>query len=234
MYFCLIDDDPRLLATLEEGLTELGHRCETFVSPKAALGRLLDEALAPPDVVLLDVMMPELDGWAVLAALRAAGSRLPVLYLTARREVDDCVRGLESSADDYVVKPFAFRELLARVNAVLRRNGHREPIVVADLVVHRNRARVEYASRAVEVSPREHAFLELLGETPGRPFSRKELLSKLWGIEFEPGTNVVEVLVARLRRKLGPAGAQLIETVPRAGYRLHTDGARGRLEGPRP
>jgi DNA-binding response OmpR family regulator len=219
MHLCIIDDDPKLLATLQEGLSELGHRCETFQSPREGLARLLDRAADLPDAVLLDVMMPDLDGWSVLDRLRASGSKVPVLYVTARRDVDDLVRGLESSADDYVVKPFAFRELLARINAVLRRSGHREPIAIGGLVIQRHRPRVEFAGRSIELSTREHAFLELLASAPGQVFARRELLSKLWEIDFDPETNVVDVLVARLRRKLG-AAARLVETVPRAGYRI--------------
>jgi len=220
MHFCLIDDDPRLLETLRQGLAEFGHECETFQSSLQGLARLLDRNLAEPDVLLLDVMMPELDGWTLLARVREAGLRLPVLYLTARHDVDDRVRGLESSADDYIVKPFVFRELLARVNAVLRRQGHRDPITIGGLVIYRNRPRVEYVGRTVETSTREHAFLELLGEDLGRVCSRQELLRRLWEINFDPQTNVVEVLVARLRRKLGPEGGRMIETVVREGYRL--------------
>jgi DNA-binding response OmpR family regulator len=220
MHICLVDDDPRLLATLRQGFVELGHECETFQSAPEGLARLLDRSVPEPDVVLLDVLMPELDGWTLLARLRAAGRRVPVLFLTAKRDVDDRVRGLEASADDYVVKPFAFKELLARLDAVLRRRGHREPLHHGDLVVHHNRPRVEYAGRAIEVTLREHAFLELLAEQPGHVFPRQELLKRLWEIDFDPQTNMVEVFVARLRRKLGPDGARLVETVVREGYRL--------------
>jgi DNA-binding response OmpR family regulator len=181
---------------------------------------LLDRSLPEPDVLLLDVLMPEMDGWTLLERLRAAGRRLPVLFLTAKRDVDDRVRGLEASADDYVVKPFAFKELLARLGAVLRRRGHREPTVHGDLVVHHNRPRVECGGRDVEVTLREHAFLELLVDHPGRVFTRQELLHHLWEIDFDPQTNMVEVFVARLRRKLGAEGGRLVETVVRGGYRL--------------
>jgi DNA-binding response OmpR family regulator len=220
MHICLIDDDPRLLATLGQGLTELGHQCETFQSSTAGLTRLCDRSKAEPEVLLLDVMMPELDGWTVLKRLREHGVRMPVLFLTACRDIDDRVRGLDASADDYVVKPFAFKELLARIQAVLRRNRHREPLVVEQLVVHRDRPRVEYAGRSIDATGRDHAFLELLAESPGRVYSRQELLKRLWEIDFDPQTNVVEVFVARLRRKLGAQGARLIATVVREGYRL--------------
>jgi len=220
MHFCLIDDDPHLLTTLEKGLGELGHECETFQSSRLGLERMLDKALPEPDVLLLDVMMPELDGWEFLAELRAAGRNTAVIYVTARRDVDDRVHGLMLSADDYVIKPFALKELLARALAVVRRRGYQEPLRWGDLVIHRHRPRVELGGRAIEVSEREHAFLELLAAAPGRTFSRPELLQRLWEINFDPQTNVVEVLVARLRRKLGPDAASLIATVIGEGYRF--------------
>lgn len=220
MHFCLIDDDPHLLATLKRGLTELGHECETFQSSPEGLARLLDRERSEPDVLLLDVMMPELDGWLLLERLRAAGRKTAVIYVTARREVNDRVRGLMLSADDYVMKPFALKELLARADAVVRRRGYQDPYVVGELVVHRTRRRVEFRGATVEVSEREHAFLELLCSEPERVFSRPELLHKLWEIDFDPQTNVVEVLVARVRRKLGAEAARIVKTVVGEGYQL--------------
>ena len=120
----------------------------------------------------------------------------------------------------YVIKPFAIQELLARAEAVLRRHGHKEPLIAGELVIHRNQPRVEFAGRKVETSLREHAFLELLASAPDHVFSKEELLKRLWEIEFDPQTNVVEVSVARLRRKLGKRGASYIETVINQGYRF--------------
>jgi DNA-binding response OmpR family regulator len=220
MHLCLIDDDAALLATLSRGLSELGHECETFTSTTAGVERLLLPGSARPDVLLLDVMMPDLDGWEALARLRAGGFDAPVIYLSARREVDDRVRGLDLGADDYMVKPFALMELVARINAVVRRRGQRAPFTIGGLVVHRDRPRVEVDGRTLDTSLREHAFLELLCSEPERVFSKAELLHELWEIDFDPRTNVVEVFVARLRRKLGPTCSGLVETVVREGYRL--------------
>lgn len=220
MHFCLIDDDPHLLATLQRGLTELGHECETFQSSAAGLERMLDRTLFEPDVLLLDVMMPDLNGWDLLSRFRESGGKTAVIFVTARGDVDDRVRGLTLSADDYVVKPFALKELLARAAAVVRRQGYQEPIERGELVVHRNKPRVEFRGRPIELSQREHAFLELLSSEPGRVYSRQELLSRLWNIGFDPQTNVVEVLVARVRRKVGTEVAALIETVVGEGYRF--------------
>ncbi|QDU83021.1 Transcriptional activator protein CopR [Planctomycetes bacterium Pla163] len=220
MHLCLIDDDAALLATLSRGLSELGHECETFTSATAGVEHLLHPGSARPDVLLLDVMMPDLDGWEALARLRAGGFDAPVIYLSARREVDDRVRGLDLGADDYMVKPFALMELVARINAVVRRRGQRAPFTIGGLVVHRDRPRVELDGRTLDTSLREHAFLELLFSEPERVFSKAELLHELWEIDFDPRTNVVEVFIARLRRKLGPTCSGLVETVVREGYRL--------------
>ena len=219
MHFCLIDDDPRFLVKLQEGLVELGHEAEAFQSSAEGLGRLLAKGQFQPDVLLLDVMMPDLDGWEVLARYRAAGGKTAVIFVTGRSEVDDRVRGLMLSADDYVIKPFDLRELLARATTVVRRQGYEEPIDMDGLVVYRNKPRVEFEGRRIEVSHREHAFLELLCSTPGHVYSREVLLAKLWDIHFDPQTNVVEVLVARTRKKLGAQASGVIETVVGQGDR---------------
>ncbi len=220
MHFCLIDDDARLLSTLARGFRESGHECETYQNGAEGLARMLDRTQPEPDVLLLDVMMPNLDGWALLARLREAGLQTPVIYLTARQAVEDRVRGLELGADDYMIKPFAFQELLARLQAVSRRHGYREPLTVGELTVYRTKNRVEFRGREIETSPKEHAFLERLCAEPGKVSSRPELLSSIWDIQFDPQTNVVEVLVARLRKKLGNDAARLIETVVGEGYRI--------------
>lgn len=220
MHLFLLDDDARLVATLRRGFEEAGHRCEAFQSPEDGLKRLLTPGAPEPDLLLLDVMMPHLSGWEVLTRLREANMKTPAIFLTARQAIEDRVHGLEIGADDYVIKPFAFTELTARIQAVMRRHGYREPIEIGALTVARNRQRVEIHGKPLEVSPREHGFLELLAENPARVFTRAELLEKLWDIQFDPGTNVVDVLVARLRRKLGPESSRWIETVVGEGYRL--------------
>ncbi len=220
MHLFLLDDDAKLIDSLKRGFEEAGHRCEAFQSSQEGLRRLLSPDSEEPDLLLLDVMMPELTGWDVLKRLREANIRTPAIFLTARQAIEDRVHGLEIGADDYVIKPFAFAELSARIQAVLRRHGYQEPIEVGPLTVVRNRPRVLIHGAPLEVSAREHGFLELLAESPARVFTRAELLEKLWDIQFDPGTNVVDVLVARLRRKLGPDRSRWIETVVGEGYRL--------------
>lgn len=224
MHLYLVDDDPKLRSTLKRGFEDSGFRCETFPGPKEVLEVLLDKSSEGPDIILLDVMMPEMDGWDLLKRLRAEGILIPTIFLTARQEVDERVRGLELGADDYVIKPFAFKELLARIQAVLRRHGVHEPVCVGDLTINPDRNHVEYLGRRVETSEKEHHLLLALSSEPGRVFSRTELLSRVWEIEFDPGTNIVDVLVARLRRKLAPHGSRVIQTIVGEGYRLSTGG----------
>ena len=219
MQIVLVDDDPKLCRTLQQGFDELGHTCETFESGEAALARLRDPDKARPDVVLLDVMLPGIDGWELLQRLRDGGEVLPVIYLTARHAVDERVRGLELGADDYVIKPFEFPELYARVQAVMRRRSGRAPVVVGELVLDLDARRASMAGRRLELGDKEFRMLATLAAEPGRIFERPELLRRVWEIGFDPGTNVVDVLVARLRRKMAPyQGA--IQTVAGRGYRI--------------
>jgi len=219
MHLVLVDDDPKLCRTLQRGFEEHGDVCETFESGEAALERLRDPDFARPDVVLLDVMLPNIDGWDVLRRLRDGGEQVPVIYLTARHAVDERVRGLELGADDYVIKPFEFTELLARVQAVLRRRSGRAPLTVGALVLDLDARRATLAGRRLELGEKEFRFLAALAAEPERTFDRPELLRRVWEIEFDPGTNVVDVLVARLRRKLAPHPGT-IQTVPGEGYRI--------------
>lgn len=219
MRILLVDDDPKLRATMRRGLEENGMECVEAASVDEA-EEALSTATAPYSMILLDVMMPGRTGWEFLEALRAAGKDVPVIFLTARHEVDERVKGLGLGADDYIIKPFAFSELLARMQAVLRRRDTLPAIQVGNLRLDLAARRVWRGERQVDVSSREFDFLRTLAEKPGTVFHRRELLSKVWNIEFDPGTNVVDVLVARLRRKLDPAGGPLIETVVGQGYRM--------------
>lgn len=219
MHIVLVDDDPKLCRTLQRGFEDLGHVCETFESGESALTRLRDQDLPRPSVVLLDVMLPGLDGWEVLQRLRDSGEALPVIYLTARHSVDERVQGLELGADDYVIKPFEFSELLARVQAVMRRRAGREPIVIGALTLDLDARRASMANRRLELGDKEFRMLATLASEPGRVFERPELLRRVWELNFDPGTNVVEVLIARLRRKLAPHQSA-IQTVAGRGYRI--------------
>jgi two-component system copper resistance phosphate regulon response regulator CusR len=173
------------------------------------------------DLVILDVMLPGADGWQVLTALRRAGRDLPVLFLTARDDVDDRVRGLEAGADDYLVKPFAFSELLARVRTLLRRGKAREPesLRVADLELDLMRRRVVRGGRRIDLTAKEFALLELLLRRRGEVLPRSLIASQVWDMNFDSDTNVIEVAVRRLRAKIDDAfDVKLIRTVRGMGY----------------
>ncbi len=219
MRLVLVDDDPKLRRTLQQGFQELGHDCTTFDCGEDALRYLRDPDAPTPDLVLLDVMLPGIDGWETLTSLRAAGSAVPVIYLTARHAVNERVQGLEIGADDYVIKPFEFAELLARVNAVMRRRSGREPLQLGELTLDLDERRASFGERRIDLSEKEFRLLATLASAPGRTFSRRDLLRTVWDVEFDPGTNVVEVLVARLRRKLSPH-RDVIMTVHGEGYRV--------------
>jgi two-component system OmpR family response regulator len=172
----------------------------------------------------MDVMLPGRDGLAVIEALRRDGVATPVLILTAKRSIDDRVKGLQAGGDDYLVKPFAFAELLARVQALVRRSGRdREParLTLADLTLDRLTRQVERAGRPIELRPREFALLELLMRSAGRVVSKTMILSHVWGYNFDPGSNVVDVLVFRLREKIDrDFTPPLLHTARGVGYVL--------------
>jgi two-component system OmpR family response regulator len=220
MRLLLVEDDERLAGSLARGL-----RGEGYAVDLAATG---DEAVVHAqvhdyDVVVLDVMLPGLDGVSVCRTLRAAGRWSPVLMLTARDGVADRIRGLDAGADDYLVKPFDFGELVARLRALLRRGAPERPAVVVagDLEVDPARRSVTRAGRRVELSAREFAVLELLARRAGQVVSRTELLEHVWDRNYQGSTNIVDVYVGYLRRKLeNPFGRPLIHTVRGAGYRV--------------
>lgn len=214
----IAEDGPRVSSLLEKGLRAAGYAttvCEDGV--KAAAMASDDEF----DLLILDLGLPGQDGFAVLRALRARGEQLPVLILTARVEVTDSVADLELGADDYVAKPFVFKQLLARVHACLRRGAEREgdaPLLEAGgvrLDVRSRRAKT--ATRDVELSAKEAGLLEAFVRNPGDVLSREQLLSEVWGHDSDRESNLVDVYVAYLRRKLG---SDRFETVGGRGYRL--------------
>jgi DNA-binding response OmpR family regulator len=171
------------------------------------------------DLLILDLGLPQLDGMEVLRRLRGGGHRLPVIILTARDRVEDTVQGFQQGADDYVVKPFRFEELLARVQARLREPGSEEPTVLrhGPLALDLRTRRASVAGRVVELSAREFGLAEAFLRHPDQVLSQEQLLSRVWGLDYDPGSNVVEVYVGYLRRKLGK---ERIETVRGMGYRL--------------
>jgi two-component system, OmpR family, response regulator len=217
----LVEDDPTIADFVAKGLREAG-----FAVDVAGDGRIgLDRALAGGhDAAIVDVMLPHLDGLALIDALRARGVRMPVLILSAKRSVDDRVRGLQAGGDDYLTKPFAFAELLARVQALIRRaTGAAEPtrLTVGDLSLDLLTRRVQRGGEIIELRPREFALLEYLMRNAGRVVSKTSILSHVWGYNFDPNTNVVDVLVSRLRDRIDRTfPVKLLHTVRGVGYIL--------------
>jgi two-component system copper resistance phosphate regulon response regulator CusR len=214
----LVDDDPKFRRYMQRGLEESGLDCQ--VAEDGEQARRLLEGGASFDLVLLDVMLPGSSGWEVLERLRAGGDRTPVIFLTARHSVEERVKGLRLGADDYVIKPFDFGELLARIEAVRRRRELPTELRIGPLQLDLERHVVECRGVRIEMSPREFDLLLCLARAQGRALTRSELLREVWGMDFDPGTNVVNVLVARLRRRLEPWAPGLIRTITGTGYAL--------------
>jgi two-component system OmpR family response regulator len=221
MRILVAEDDQVIADFVSQGLREAGYAVDVAPTGTDALRRAQDGGY---DAAVMDVMLPGLDGLSVIEQLRAKKNQMPVLILSARHTVDDRVKGLQAGGDDYLTKPFAFAELLARLQALLRRSGGAtEPtrLIVGDLTLDLLSRRVERAGRPLELRPREFALLEYLMRHPGRVLSKTMILSHVWGYSFDPGTNVVDVLVSRLRDKVDEAfDTKLIHTVRGAGYVL--------------
>ena len=219
MRILVVDDDPKLRDYVQEGLRSSGIECAAAESGEGALELLRGDPKSF-DLILLDVMLPVKTGWDLLMDLREQGRETPVIFVTARDTVEERVRGLKLGADDYVIKPFAFNELLARIEVVLRRRRMMPPIEVRDMRLDLGK-RVAYRGESkVDLSPREFDLLLALARAEGRTLSRAELLRDVWGFEREPETNLVDVHIGRLRRKLDRHGPPLIETVRGSGYRV--------------
>lgn len=212
----IAEDEQRIASFVERGLRSAGFAATTVGDGVTAL----DYAMTGDfDLLVLDIGLPGMDGFTVLRRLREAKNTLPVLILTARDSTDDTVAGLEGGADDYVAKPFRFEELLARIRLRLRQGGEPEVTVLehGDLSLDLRTRYVSVDGRSVELSAREFALLETFLRNPGQVLSREQLLSRVWGYDFDPGSNVVDVYVRYLRRKIGP---QRLATVRGVGYRL--------------
>ncbi len=215
----VVDDDRKITASLRRGLTYEGYNVEVANSGTEALSMMHDTR---PAVVVLDIMMPGLDGFDVCRLIRRS-SDVPILMLTAKDEVADRVTGLDSGADDYLVKPFAFEELLARLRALLRRRSPQKSseITYADLTLDTKAMTAERNSRKVDLTTTEYRLLELLLKRQGEVLSRETILEKVWGYDFEGESNVLEVYIRSLRNKLEADGeSRLIHTVRGAGYVL--------------
>lgn len=209
----IVDDEPHILSLVARGLTADGYESVTAEDGEEALERASQGDI---DLVILDVGLPSMDGFEVLRNLRARGIGIPVIMLTARSTTADAVEGLDAGASDYVPKPFAVVELRARVRSRLRERGERAVLTRGDVVLDFLARRATVAGREVELSAREFALAEQFLRHAGDVLSRESLLSSVWGIDFDPGSNVVDVYVRYLRTKLGPGH---IVTVRGEGYR---------------
>jgi two-component system OmpR family response regulator len=221
MRVLVVEDDAAIASFIGQGLREAGFAVDVATDGYEGLSKA---AGAEYDAAVVDLMLPGRDGLSLVTELRGRGIRTPVLILTARRSVEDRVRGLEAGGDDYLIKPFAFPELLARVQALIRRSqGTPEAteLSVADLRLNRLTRRVERAGREIELRPREFSLLELLMRNAGRVVSKTMILSHVWGYDFDPGSNVVDVLVFRLRDRIDRGfDPPLLHTVRGVGYVL--------------
>jgi heavy metal response regulator len=220
MRILVVEDEHKLAAVIRRGLEEQGYAVDLAYDGEDGLALAEQE---PYDLVVLDIMLPGLDGLTVCRRLRAGRRNMPVLMLTARDTVDDRVAGLDSGADDYLVKPFAFRELLARARALLRRDGlSRDPVLrVGDLEVDTVSHEVRRGGRPIELTSKEYALLEYFVRNPNRVLTRTQIAEHVWDYDFVAMSNVVDVYVRYLRRKLGDEQEpRLIRTVRGSGYQL--------------
>lgn len=212
----IAEDEPGIAQFLEKGLQAAGFTTLVVEDGGIAAYAAQDRDF---DLLILDLGLPGMDGADVLAQMRRRGERMPVIILTARSGVESTVAGLEGGADDYVTKPFSFEELLARVKVRLREQGTSKPLHLqaGDVALDLRTRRATVGGREIELSAREFSLAEMLFRHPDRVLSRQQILSHVWGYDFDPGSNVVDVYVGYLRRKLGN---DLVETVRGMGYRL--------------
>jgi two-component system copper resistance phosphate regulon response regulator CusR len=220
MKILVVEDEPKAAAYLKKGLSESGYMVDVAVDGDEGLRLASANGY---DLLILDVMLPKRDGWSVLAELRKSSVLTPLLFLTAKDAVLDRVKGLELGADDYLVKPFAFSELIARIRSILRRGQNRtqEVIQIADLEVDLIRHRAVRGGKRMDLTPKEFSLLSLLVRRSGEVLSRTLIAEKVWDMNFDSGTNVVDVHVRRLRAKLDdPYDIKLIQTVRGVGYVL--------------
>ncbi len=221
MKILIVEDEIKTGDYLRQGLTEAGFTVDLTRDGADGLHQAISENY---DLMILDVMLPKLNGWQVLEMLRKADKETPVLFLTARDEVGDRVKGLELGADDYLVKPFAFSELLARIRTILRRGKSNSEVTylqIADLELDMLRRRAQRGGQKIELTAKEFSLLELLMRRKGEVLSRSLIASQVWDMNFDSDTNVIEVAMRRLRNKVDdPFPTKLIKTVRGMGYVL--------------
>ncbi|MBI2857957.1 MAG: response regulator transcription factor [Chloroflexi bacterium] len=222
MRVLVVEDERRLAGIIKRGLVEEGYAVDTAFDGEE--GQYMAE-VAPYDMVILDIMLPKKDGLAVCRELRAKGVNVPILMLTARDKVEDRVKGLDSGADDYMVKPFAFSELLARVRALLRRESMSKTpqLQVGDLVLDTLTREVRRGERKIELTAKEYSMLEYFMRRPNMVVTRTMLEESLWDFDFDSVSNIIDVYIRRLRSKIDEPGEESrISTVRGAGYRMRT------------
>lgn len=228
MRILIIEDDEKLLAYIRKGLAEAGHSVDAACAGPDGLHLASTE---PYDVLIIDRMLPGLDGLSVVRALRAMGRQCGVLILSALGDVDDRVGGLRAGGDDYLVKPFAFAELLARVESLGKRSAQHAPaqqtsLRAQDLELDMLSRKVTRGGRTIDLQAREYRLLEYLMRHKGQVMTRTMLLEAVWDYHFDPQSGVIDVHISRLRKKLGDGGARLIRTVRGAGYIIEDDDAK--------
>jgi DNA-binding response OmpR family regulator len=224
MRVLLVEDEARIAHFVAKGLRERSYAVDVVSSGEQAL---YQAAITAYDLVVLDVMIPPPDGFKVCRELRDSGQTMPILMLTARDAVDDRIKGLDRGADDYLTKPFEFGELLARLRALLRRSKTLQPtrLVVADLVVDTAAQTVERGGKAIPMTTKEYALVEFLAREAGRVVGRAEISEHVWDEEFDPFSNLIEVYINRIRRKIDAGFAKpLLHTRRGAGYILSLSG----------
>ncbi|WP_295555284.1 winged helix-turn-helix domain-containing protein [uncultured Hyphomicrobium sp.] len=222
MRVLLIEDDPDTAAYIVKGLEEEGHTIDHTADGRDGMAQAMSDDY---DVMIIDRMLPGHEGLYIVKALRSAGRKVPILFLTALGGVDDRVDGLDAGGDDYLVKPFSFSELLARLNALARRphlKGEETRLKVGDLALDLITRKVYRGSTEIDLQPREFRLLEVLMRNKGRVVTRTMLLERVWSFHFDPKTSVVETHISRLRTKIDkPFATELIHTIRGAGYSLH-------------
>lgn len=226
MKILLVEDEQKTGDYLKQGLTEAGYLTDWVTDGISGQHHALTEDY---DLIILDVMLPERNGWQVIQSIREHGKMLPILFLSARDDVEDRVKGLDLGADDYLVKPFAFAELLSRVKSLLRRGQSKEDqylITIADLELDVRKRRVTRGGQRIDLTAKEFALMELFMRRPGEVLPRALIASKVWDMNFDSDSNVVEVAIKRLRTKIDHGfSPKLIQNIRGMGYLLEIDDA---------
>ena len=215
----IAEDEPRIASFIEKGLKAKGFTTAVASDATSVVQMVFNDSF---DLLLLDLGLPEKDGLVVLEELRGQGANLPIIILTARDDINDKIAGLEGGADDYITKPFRFEELVARINLRLRSNqttstNKNTVLQVCQIVLDLRTRKVEYQDRQIELPAKEFTLLETLMTHPGQVMTREQLLDRVWGYDYSPGSNIVDVYIGYLRKKLS---SEAIETVRGVGYRL--------------